>query len=115
MEITVYGTQNNPASDLLNCIVQYSVNNPDTFGLMNMPIIRDCKRTQKEMLSIAMKKKISFRVSYYQVRIAQIARVYIETCLPTFQFIEGTLPGNVLVTQENAPIVTQNEGEILTQ
>jgi hypothetical protein len=41
---------------------------------------------QNEMLSIAMKKKITFRVSYYQTRIANIARVMIEKCIPTFIF-----------------------------
>jgi hypothetical protein len=84
--ITLYGTQNNAASDLVNCIINYSANYPDTFGIMNMPVIRDCKRMQNEMLSIAMKKKITFRVSYYQTRIANIARVMIEKCIPTFIF-----------------------------
>jgi hypothetical protein len=74
--LTVYGTQNNQALDLLDCIDQYSVFTGN-FGIMNAPTMRDAKRTQPEIEAIAMKKVIDFEISYYQMRAIEVARTLI--------------------------------------
>jgi hypothetical protein len=77
VKLTMYGLQNNAALDFMDCVNQYSVLT-DNIGIMNMPIINDVKRTEPSLLTIAMKKEATFQVSYYQARVAQIARQLIE-------------------------------------
>ena len=73
VKITLYGCDNNAALDLVDLVNQYSLDT-DNMGIMNMPIMRDEKRTQAEIAAIAMKKTIEFDVSYYQTRVRNIAR-----------------------------------------
>ena len=73
VRITLYGVNNNTALDFVDTVNQYSLNT-DVLGIMNMPIVRDEKRTQSEIQSIAMKKTIEYDVSYYQTRINDVAR-----------------------------------------
>lgn len=89
-KITLYGLQNNACLDFQDFVIQYS-RNTENFGIMNMPIIRDAKRTQAEMQTIAMKKVIEFEVSYYQTRVASIARQLIRKAQLTYIFPPGTL------------------------
>lgn len=65
VRITLYGLQNNAAQDFFDFVLNYS-RMTDNFGVMNMPIIRDAKRTQAELQTIAMKKTMVWEVSYYQ-------------------------------------------------
>ena len=78
VRITLYGLQNNAAMDFIDFVLQYS-RNTENFGIMNMPIMRDAKRTQAELQVIAMKKVIDFTVSYYQARVANVSRQLIES------------------------------------
>lgn len=73
VRITTYGLRNNEALDFQDYLMQHSLDTDD-FGIMNMPIMRDEKRTQSELGILAQKKTIDFQVSYYQSRIADIAR-----------------------------------------
>lgn len=73
VRITLYGCANNVAQDLVELINQYSLDT-EVIGIMNMPILRDEKRTQSEIAAIAMKKTIEYDVSYYQTRVRNIAR-----------------------------------------
>lgn len=78
VKITIYGTRNNEALNFMNYVLNYSINT-DNIGLMNMPIVQDDKLTQSELGIIAMKKTITFQVSYYQTTVNNIARKLIES------------------------------------
>lgn len=83
VRIIIYGLRSNDALDWQDYAFQYSLDT-DNFGVMNMPVIRDEKRTQTELTILAMKKSIVFNVSYYQVRIQELARRLIVECIPTY-------------------------------
>jgi hypothetical protein len=80
-KVTLYGLQNNEAMDFMDCLMQYSVNSND-FGIMNMPVIVDEKRTQSELMTIAMKKTFEIEISYDQLRTASVGRQLILNALP---------------------------------
>lgn len=82
VKITIWGLRNYNAQDFLDCIYQYS-RDYDYIGLMNIPIIRDEKRTQSELSTIAMKKSIEFEISYKQSAVRNIARQMIEKSIPS--------------------------------
>jgi hypothetical protein len=83
VRVTLYGLQNDECMDFIDTVNQYS-RSTNHFGIMNSPVFRDSKRTQNELNTIAMKKVATFRVSYYQTRVAQVARQLILTCVPTY-------------------------------
>ena len=85
VRITLYGLQNNAALDFLDFVNQYILMT-DAFGLMNMPIVRDAQRFQAEQQTLAMKKVLTYEVSYYQARIQTIAQQLIEQVLITYIF-----------------------------
>lgn len=76
VKITIYGLRNDDALDFQDYVFQYSLDT-DNIGIMNMPVIRDEKRTQSETSTLAQKKSIEFKVSYYQTRINEVTRQYI--------------------------------------
>jgi hypothetical protein len=65
VRITMFGLRNAAALTLLDAVNAYSLNF-NTFGIMNVPIIRDEKRMQPELSTLAQKKSIIFEISYYQ-------------------------------------------------
>lgn len=87
VHITMYGLNNSQALDYLDYILAFSIEGED-IGIMNMPIVRDEKRTQTELSIIAMKKTIEFEVSYYQSSVRAIARQFILSCIPTYMIAE---------------------------
>lgn len=74
VRITTYGMRNNDIMDWLDGVQQFTLDNPQTMGIMNSPIPRDAKRGQTEISAIAQKKVITFEVNYYQQRIRDYAR-----------------------------------------
>ena len=78
VKITMYGIRNNEVLNFAEYVYQYSMNT-DNIGLMNMPIIQDEKTTQSELGIIAMKKTITFKVSYYQNTVNDVALKYIQS------------------------------------
>jgi hypothetical protein len=82
VRITLYGLQSDEALDFVDAVNSYSIFT-DAFGVMNMPVVKDGKRTQAELQAIAMQKTIDFEISYYQTRITQIARQLILSAQPT--------------------------------
>lgn len=90
VKVTLWGIRNNAALDFQDCVNQYSVNT-DAIGIMNMPVVRDEKRTQSELGIIAQKKSIEFEVSYYQSRMNTISRQIIESAIPNF-YVNGIGP-----------------------
>lgn len=85
VRVTLYGLQNDAALDFMDCVEQYTVDTGN-FGIMNMPIVRDGKRPQSELMALAMQKFIDFEIDYFQTRVNDVARQLIETAIPTFIF-----------------------------
>ena len=84
VRITLYGQTNDPALDFIDLVNSYTLANPDVMGVMNIPVVRDEKRTSPELSMIAMKKTIEFEVSYYQTRVKSIAVQLIASAAATF-------------------------------
>jgi len=78
--LTLYGVNNDVALTLLDNISQYTLDTA-RFGISNIPIVLDDKRTQSELSVIAMKKRIRFDVNYYQSSMRNIARQLIVSAL----------------------------------
>jgi hypothetical protein len=90
VKITLYGLRNDAALTFIDCVNQYSLDF-DTFGIMNVPVLRDEKRTQSELSTIAQKKTVEFDISYYQFTARSVARQLIETVQETF-IVTGSTP-----------------------
>jgi hypothetical protein len=73
VRVTLYGCNNDQAADFLDLVEQYSLDT-NAFGLMNMPTIRDGKKTWPAGMVLAQQKTIDFEVSYVQTRVSDIAR-----------------------------------------
>jgi hypothetical protein len=82
VRITTYGMRNNQIMDFIDCVNEYTLLT-DNFGIMNMPVVRDEKKTQVELRIIAQKKVIEYDVSYYQARARQIGIQMIGSALVT--------------------------------
>jgi hypothetical protein len=85
VRITLYGLQNNAALDFVDCVNQYSLDT-NHFGIMNIPVVTDAKRTMPEIQALAMKKVVTFDISYHQLRVAAVSRQLIKQALATFTF-----------------------------
>ena len=81
VRITLYGLQNDEAMDFVDAVNSYS-SLTENFGVMNMPVMTDGKRTQTELQAIAMQKTVEYEVSYYQTRVASVARQLILSAIP---------------------------------
>lgn len=81
VKFTIYGLRNDAALDFQDMIFQYSLDT-DSIGIMNMPVIRDEKRTQPEIAAIAIKKTFELDVNYYQSRVQDITRQFILSAIP---------------------------------
>lgn len=90
--LTLYGCNNDVAQSLLYCIMQYTLDQPDTFGIMNMPVVQDEKEGQNELNILAQKKRIRFDVSYNQSDVRNIARQLITSSIPTVQVGDEVIP-----------------------
>lgn len=88
VRITMYGLNSDEALDFMDCVLQYS-QETGAFGLQNMPIVVDGRRTQPNIEAIAMQKFIEFKVDYYQSRVADVARQLITEAL--IEYIVGAL------------------------
>lgn len=85
VKITLWGTRNFNALDFVDCVNQYSLD-VGLIGIMNIPVMHDEKRTQAELTTIAMKKSITFEVSYLQTRTQNVGRGLIKSSLVAFHF-----------------------------
>ena len=84
VEVTLYGFRNFNAIDWLQYVLSFAIYT-DAIGIMNMPVPRDEKLTQVEMMTLAQKKTITFDINYYQARARQIAQQFIASC-----FVDAT-------------------------
>jgi hypothetical protein len=85
VRITFYGLNNNTALGFQDFVNQFSTNY-GTLGITNMPVMRDEKRQQTELLAIAQKKSILFDVTYNQSQARNIARQLIKRAIPSYIF-----------------------------
>jgi hypothetical protein len=84
VRITIYGLRNYNAIDFVDFVNQFCLNT-ELFGLMNSPVLRDEKRTQPELNTIAMKKVIEFEIDYYQERARDVARQLLTSAIPAYR------------------------------
>jgi hypothetical protein len=77
VKITMYGIRNKEALNFVQYILNYS-RDTDNIGLMNTPVMQDEHMTQSELGIMAQKKTITFKISYYQSTVNDIARKLIE-------------------------------------
>ncbi len=85
VKFTFYGLRNEEVLDFQDYVYDFSLVT-DIFGLMDMPIVRDDKRTQVEITALAMKKTLDMEISYYQVRMRELSRQLIQKVLITSSF-----------------------------
>jgi hypothetical protein len=83
VKITLYGLRNADALNFQDFLFQYSLDT-DNIGVMNMPVIRDEKRTQREMGILAQKKSFTIDVSYYQENIVAVSRQFLLQSIQTY-------------------------------
>ena len=77
VKVTIYGQNNYNVLNVRDTVLQYSFDT-NNFGIMDFSAVRDDKRTQAEISAIAMKKTITFRVSYNQTTVRNVTRQLIE-------------------------------------
>jgi hypothetical protein len=82
VRITIFGANNDAAMAFQDAAIAYATDT-ELFGITNIPFMRDVKATQNELLTLAMKKRITFETSYYQSSVRNIARQMINQCLVT--------------------------------
>jgi hypothetical protein len=90
VRLAMFGLDNDQAQSLMDFIFQYSYDY-DVLGIMNMPIIRDEKRTQRELLILSKYKSAEFRVNYNQQSVRYVVRQLIESVFDTVE------PTNIVV------------------
>lgn len=114
VRVTLWGTRNTDALDFIDSVNDYSLNT-DHFGIMNMPVVRDEKRTQAELQAIAMKKTIEFDVSYYQTRANTVARQLITSAFTTLTVGQIMPPiSDGQLTDDFGNPLTDDQGNPLT-
>ena len=89
VRVTIYGLRNMEALQFLDLVSRYS-QETEAFGISNIPVVTDEKRTQSEMTVIAQKKTIMFDVNYYQSYINTIAQQYILSVSPSYVITDLT-------------------------
>jgi hypothetical protein len=82
VRITLWGLNNQAALDFVDAVYRYS-SDTGNIGIMNIPVIRDEKRTQSELRTIAQKKSMEIEVSYLQSVMRNVATQVIKSCIPT--------------------------------
>jgi hypothetical protein len=82
--ITLQGLRNFNAIDFVDFVLNYTeAFDPPLFGITNMPVVQDEKDPQVELQTLSMRKKVEFRINYYQTRMRNLARQLIETVIVT--------------------------------
>lgn len=85
VQITFWGVRNDAIMNFVDFVNQFSLSS-ETLGIMNTPIVRDEKRIQSELNTIAIKKTIEYEVSYYQQSARDIARQLILEATAAYIF-----------------------------
>jgi hypothetical protein len=86
VRVTLYGVRNDEAIEFIGFVQQIALDT-EYFGIQNIPIVRDAKRTQTELSVIAQKKIIDFEINYDQVRVGTVARALISSAVPSYTVV----------------------------
>ena len=84
VNITIFGLRNFNVLDYIDYVYQYMLDT-DVMGLTAAAVPQDDKQWQTEISVLAMKKTIEFKVSYNQVRIRDVLRQFITSCVPRYK------------------------------
>jgi hypothetical protein len=115
VRITFYGVRNFGALDFQDYVLDYT-DVIGSFGIMNIPVVRDDKQWQSEISVLAMRKTIEFDVNYYQTRANTVARQLILSAFCAvfpegLDFTSGLASdGGVLVVALDAYLPTSPTG-----
>jgi hypothetical protein len=82
VKITLWGFNNQMAMDFVDAVNEYSLSS-DALGIMNMPVVKDEKRPQSEIATLAQKKTIEYEISYHQGIARHLARQLILSATVT--------------------------------
>lgn len=83
VRLTLYGLDNYNALGFAAFVDQYTIDN-DVMGIMNVPVMRDEKRTHPELGILAKKKTIEYEVNYYQQAARKLATQLLKEALVTY-------------------------------
>jgi hypothetical protein len=81
--ITLWGANNKVAQNFVATVNQFSIDT-GLIGVMSHQVMRDEKRTQSELGTIAQKKTITYEVSYIQSNIVNFTRQLLASAIPTY-------------------------------
>lgn len=81
--VSVTGLRNAAIEDFLRYVHDYTMSDTAEMGVMNIPVVQDERVTQNELNIIAMRKKIKFKVNYYQQRMRNVSRQLITSAIPS--------------------------------
>ena len=104
--LTLYGFSNQAAIQYLVMLIEASIDGTAPFGFANSPAIRDEKRTQVELATLAQKKTIQISANYYQGTADAIARrLILSAMLGDIAVLGGVLPQGKGATAQDAQSV----------
>lgn len=86
VEMICYGLTNTQAWQFVYQLISKSY--ADQFGFMTTPVLKDDKRTQPEIMAIAMKKRLEFDAAYYMTTSDAAARRLIASATVSYTFQE---------------------------
>jgi hypothetical protein len=90
VKLTLYGFNSQLAAQYYHSLIEGSLNETLPFGFANRPVVKDVKRTQPEIATIAMKKELTIEANYYQESANVIARrLLLEAILSSVTFLGG--------------------------
>ncbi|QBY43976.1 hypothetical protein QE197_10915 [Arsenophonus nasoniae] len=84
VRVTLYGLNNEQALDYVDYIVQSALED-ESFGVSNMPVVKDGKANQVEINVLAKQKIIEFEVNYYQATAREIAYKLIKEAICNYE------------------------------
>jgi hypothetical protein len=87
VKLTFWGLRNEDAMNFVDVFDQFSLET-DYIGIMNIPTMRDEKRIQSELGTIAMKKTIEYDVNYYQSQARTMARALMKSVLVNYEVVQ---------------------------
>lgn len=84
VRVTLIGLNNQSALQYRDYIVNTAATY-ETFGISNVPVVRDVKMIQSEINALAMKKTIDFEINYYQQTVSDIGLQLITQAFATVE------------------------------
>lgn len=94
VRVTLWGSRNDDALAFIDAVSQFTLET-NAFGVTNIPVPRDEKRSQAELNAIAMKKTIDFEVSYLQSGLVAVTEQVIKSVKIAFTVDSGPLRGTI--------------------